>query len=50
MTISGFNVTGAKNILENKEVGELIRAIGTGVGPEFDLENIRYGKIMQKYG
>ncbi len=40
------NVTTKKSILENKEVGELIRAIGTGVGPEFNLENIRYSKII----
>jgi len=40
------NVTTKKSILENKEVGELIRAIGTGVGPEFNLSNIRYGKII----
>ena len=40
------NVTIKKNILENKEVNELIRAIGTGVGPEFNLSNIRYQKII----
>jgi len=40
------NVTLKKNILENKEVGELIKAIGTGVGPEFDLSKMRYSKIV----
>jgi DNA gyrase subunit B len=40
------NVTTKKNILENKEVGELVKALGTGVGPEFDISNIRYSKII----
>lgn len=40
------NVTTKKNILENKEVGELIKALGTGVGPEFNLEHLRYDKII----
>jgi DNA gyrase subunit B len=40
------NVTTKKNILENKEVGELIKALGTGVGPEFDINKIRYDKII----
>ena len=35
-----------KDILKNKEVGELIRAIGTGVGPHFDLSKIRYDRIV----
>ncbi len=33
-------------ILNNKEIRALITAIGTGVGDEFDLENLRYGKII----
>jgi len=40
------NVTQRKNILENKEVAELIRAIGTGVGPHFNIKKIRYSKIV----
>ena len=40
------NVTMKKDILKNKEVGELIRAIGTGVGPHFDLSKIRYDRIV----
>jgi len=40
------NVTMKKDILKNKEVGELIRAIGTGVGPHFDLSRIRYDRIV----
>ncbi len=40
------NVTTKKNILENKEVGELIKALGTGVGPDFDISKLRYDKIV----
>jgi DNA gyrase subunit B len=40
------NVTTKKSILGNKEVGELVRALGTGIGPEFNLSNIRYSKII----
>jgi DNA gyrase/topoisomerase IV subunit B len=40
------NVTTKKTILENKELGELIRALGTGVGPQFDLSRIRYSKVI----
>lgn len=35
-----------KNILQNKEVGELIQALGTGVGPEFNLNNLKYSKVI----
>ncbi|MFW9871794.1 MAG: toprim domain-containing protein [Candidatus Thorarchaeota archaeon] len=40
------NVTTKKNILANKEVEELMKAMGTGLGPEFDIENLRYDKII----
>jgi DNA gyrase/topoisomerase IV subunit B len=40
------NVTTKKNILDNKEVGELVRAIGTGIPPQFDLSKMRYQKII----
>ncbi len=33
-------------ILNNKEIRALITAIGTGVGEEFDIDNLRYGKII----
>ncbi|MFW6384577.1 MAG: DNA topoisomerase (ATP-hydrolyzing) subunit B, partial [Halodesulfurarchaeum sp.] len=33
-------------ILENEEVRAMIRAIGTGIGEEFDLEDLRYNKII----
>jgi DNA gyrase subunit B len=40
------NITSAKNILKNTEVGELIMALGTGVEPHFDINNLRYDKII----
>ena len=40
------NITTKKNILQNKEVGELIIALGTGVGPEFNIDNLRYERIV----
>lgn len=33
-------------ILENDEIRALITAIGTGIGEEFDLEDVRYKKII----
>jgi len=35
-----------KDILENKEIGELIQALGTGVGPLFDINKLKYDKII----
>jgi DNA gyrase/topoisomerase IV subunit B len=40
------NVTVKKDILKNKEVAELIKAIGTGVGPHFNINRLRYSKII----
>jgi DNA gyrase/topoisomerase IV subunit B len=40
------NITSAKDILKNKEVGELIMALGTGIDPHFDIDNLRYDKII----
>jgi DNA gyrase subunit B len=40
------NITVKKDILQNNEVGELILAMGTGVGPQFDLSKLRYDKII----
>lgn len=36
----------AKNILKHKEVGELIQALGTGVGPTFDISRLKYSKVI----
>jgi len=33
-------------ILENNEIRALITAIGAGVGEEFDIENVRYHKLV----
>ncbi|WP_280585528.1 DNA topoisomerase (ATP-hydrolyzing) subunit B [Halorubrum sp. Boch-26] len=33
-------------ILENDEIRALITAIGAGIGEEFDLENVRYNRII----
>ena len=40
------NITTKKGILDNKEVGELVKAIGTGIEPQFDLSKMRYEKII----
>ncbi len=36
----------AKDILKNKEIGELIGSFGTGVGPHFNLKDLKYNKII----
>ncbi len=36
----------AKDILKHNEIGELILAIGTGVGESFDISKIRYSMII----
>lgn len=33
-------------VLQNEEVGTLITAIGTGIGEEFDINKLRYHKII----
>jgi DNA gyrase subunit B len=40
------SVVNKKEILKHKEIGELIEALGTGSGPHFKLENLRYDKII----
>ena len=35
-----------KALLQNEEVAAIVAAIGGGVGPAFNLANVRYGKIM----
>jgi len=40
------NVTSAKDILKNKEVAELMMALGTGIESQFDIDNLRYDKIV----
>jgi len=33
-------------VLNNEEIRTIITAIGTGIGDEFNVENIRYGKVI----
>jgi len=33
-------------VLENKEVQALISALGTGIGDQFDIENLRYSRVV----
>jgi len=40
------NVTVKKDILKNKEVGELVMALGAGIGPHFNISKVRYSKII----
>jgi DNA gyrase subunit B len=37
---------GNKDFLKNKEVVEIVNALGTGISPDFDDESLRYGKIV----
>ena len=36
----------AKDILKNKEIAELVQAFGCGIGPNFDISKLKYGKII----
>ena len=33
-------------ILQNEEIRTIISALGTGIGPEFDLESLKYHKVI----
>lgn len=35
-----------KQILNNSEITDIARALGAGFGKEFDIERIRYGKVL----
>ena len=35
-----------KDYLKNKEVIEIVNAVGTGIDSEFDIKGLRYGKII----
>lgn len=37
---------GLSKILENQEVKDLIEALGTGIGPNFDIRKLRYGRVI----
>ena len=36
----------AEKLSQNKELKDLIEALGCGVGPRFDLQKLRYGRII----
>jgi len=40
------SIVNAKEILKNQEIGELIQALGTGVGPHFDVTKLKYNKVI----
>lgn len=40
------SIVNKEDILKNKEIEELIQAIGCGVGPNFNIDNLRYSKII----
>lgn len=40
------SITNKKDILQNKEVGELIQALGCGIGPDFDITKLKYDKVI----
>jgi len=37
---------GLNKVLNNKEVQAIISALGTGIGDQFNLDNLRYGRII----
>ncbi|MBI4859435.1 MAG: type IIA DNA topoisomerase subunit B [Candidatus Riflebacteria bacterium] len=37
---------GAKRILENRELTDIVSALGCGMGRDFDLDSVRYGRII----
>lgn len=40
------SVVNKKDILNNVEIGELFQALGTGVEPDFNIDNMRYEKLI----
>jgi len=40
------SIVNKKDILKNKEIGELIEALGCGIEPHFDITKLRYSKII----
>ncbi|MEO0663055.1 MAG: toprim domain-containing protein, partial [Planctomycetota bacterium] len=43
-----LNTEGAalKKVVDNKELGDLITALGCGIGPNFDLSRLRYQRVI----
>jgi len=40
------NIVNKQDILSNKEVKELIESLGTGIAPNFNINNLKYDKII----
>lgn len=38
--------TGAKEVLANAEVQDIIKCLGAGFGKDFDIEKMRYGRVI----
>ena len=36
----------SRKVMENKELGDVVKALGCGLGPDFDLSRLRYGRII----
>jgi len=39
-------INNKNDILKNREIGELIGSLGTGIGPNFDITKLKYDKII----
>lgn len=37
---------GLGKILKNQEISDLVETLGTGIGPNFDIHRLRYGRII----
>ena len=37
-------------ILSNEEIKAIISALGTGIGDNFDIKNLRYGRVIIMFG
>jgi len=37
---------GSKKVLANKELSDVVKALGCGLGQDFDLSRLRYGKVI----
>lgn len=35
-----------QDVLNNKEISDIAKALGAGFGPNFNIENVRYGKVL----
>jgi len=40
------SIANKDDILKNKEINEIIQSLGTGIGPNFNIETLKYNKII----